>query len=183
MLEVRLGHSGATVNRLQQALQSAGYYIGTEAGMFGPHTDAAIRYLQSCHGLTIDGVAGVQTLTVLGFPVGPVLQVELKLAVVEVVAGRELVVTVRCLAPSGRAVRVVGWFRSAGTEGHSEAIIDASHSEAREARLALPETISSSTSAFKVTVYVFDAEAGTQLEETTASFPSQRPDPNGHWPY
>jgi peptidoglycan hydrolase-like protein with peptidoglycan-binding domain len=180
--EVRLGQSGEAVTRLQHALYSAGYYIGTENGLYGPHTEAAVRYLQSCHGLTIDGVAGAQTLTVLGLPVKSVPQIDVKLAVVDLMPGKALVVRVRSLGAVGRRVRVVGWFRSPGADGHSEVTVDAPLGVVREARLPIPPSIASSAGDRQVTVYVFDADQGTQLEETFASFPSIRAANDGAWP-
>jgi lysozyme len=53
---LRAGNKGQEVKRLQ-------CHLGTGAdGDFGPITDAAVRNYQSLHGLTVDGIAGSQTL-------------------------------------------------------------------------------------------------------------------------
>jgi peptidoglycan hydrolase-like protein with peptidoglycan-binding domain len=52
--------SGDAVSRLQSALHLA------SDGTFGPETAAAVRRLQARHGLTVDGVVGAATWSVLG---------------------------------------------------------------------------------------------------------------------
>ncbi|HTZ87421.1 MAG TPA: peptidoglycan-binding protein [Solirubrobacteraceae bacterium] len=54
------GSSGNAVSRLQYAL-----HLPTD-GNFGPETEAAIERLQARHGLTVDGVVGPATWSVLG---------------------------------------------------------------------------------------------------------------------
>jgi peptidoglycan hydrolase-like protein with peptidoglycan-binding domain len=54
------GSSGDAVSRLQSAL-----HLSTD-GDFGPETEAAIRRLQARHGLTVDGIVGPATWSVLG---------------------------------------------------------------------------------------------------------------------
>ncbi len=51
---------GDAVERLQKALKIS------PDGEFGPETEAAVRRLQARHGLTVDGVVGPATWTVLG---------------------------------------------------------------------------------------------------------------------
>jgi peptidoglycan hydrolase-like protein with peptidoglycan-binding domain len=51
---------GDAVSRLQSAL-----HLSTD-GNFGPETEAAVRRLQARHGLTVDGVVGPATWSVLG---------------------------------------------------------------------------------------------------------------------
>jgi peptidoglycan hydrolase-like protein with peptidoglycan-binding domain len=51
---------GNPVTRLQQAL-----HLQAD-GEFGPETEAAVRHLQARHGLTVDGVVGPATWSVLG---------------------------------------------------------------------------------------------------------------------
>lgn len=57
---------GALVERLQTALKAAGFDPGTIDGVFGPHTEAAVRAYQLVHGLVPDGEAGSATLRALG---------------------------------------------------------------------------------------------------------------------
>jgi peptidoglycan L-alanyl-D-glutamate endopeptidase CwlK len=65
------GSQGPDVNRLQQALNAAGFNVGQPDGAFGPATEAAVRAFQKAKGLSADGVAGVMTKAALGITVGP----------------------------------------------------------------------------------------------------------------
>jgi len=169
MPALRHGDRGPGVTQLQHALRSAGYFIGSEDGAFGVQTDVAVRYLQSCHGLTIDGVAGDQTLTALGVTVGTVSEIELTLPKTQAFEGANYQVTVRCIGSSWPRVRVVAWFRNAGGQEHSEVTVDTPEGQERQADLPIPESIRAHEGECHVTVYVFDAAQGVQLEEAFAS--------------
>ncbi len=65
--DMRLGSKGDAVIRLQQRLAELGYSPGAVDGQYGPKTWAAIREYQEDKNLTVDGVAGLKTLTKL-FP-------------------------------------------------------------------------------------------------------------------
>ncbi|GLV60308.1 hypothetical protein KDH_71280 [Dictyobacter sp. S3.2.2.5] len=54
------GSSGPAVTALQRQLNAHGASL-TVDGSFGPATEAAVKNLQSSHGLTVDGIAGPQT--------------------------------------------------------------------------------------------------------------------------
>ncbi|MBR6028076.1 MAG: peptidoglycan-binding protein [Clostridia bacterium] len=55
------GDSGPEVLRLQQALKSLGYRIGTLDGKYGAYTENAVRKFQRENGLEVDGIAGAKT--------------------------------------------------------------------------------------------------------------------------
>ena len=57
---------GALVRELQLALKGKGLDPGDIDGVFGPHTEAAVRGFQLQNGLVPDGEAGAQTLKKLG---------------------------------------------------------------------------------------------------------------------
>lgn len=58
---------GKDVQQVQEALLKAGLSVGDKAdGIFGNATDAAVKQLQKNKGLTVDGIAGAQTLQALG---------------------------------------------------------------------------------------------------------------------
>jgi Putative peptidoglycan binding domain len=65
---IQQGSTGASVTRLQQALQRAGFDPGAVDGNFGPATDAAVRSFQSAKGLTVDGIVGPATWSALCVP-------------------------------------------------------------------------------------------------------------------
>lgn len=58
------GSSGTEVKKLQQALIDAGYNVGSSGadGIYGSNTAAAVRKYQQDNGLSVDGIAGNQTL-------------------------------------------------------------------------------------------------------------------------
>lgn len=62
----KLGSRGEEVRRIQQKLKSWGYYTGSIDGIYGTQTQSAVRKFQSANGLTVDGIAGPQTLSYLG---------------------------------------------------------------------------------------------------------------------
>src|SRR3954454_19307146 len=57
---VRRGASGHPVRTLQHLLRAHGQQVAVD-GVFGPHTEAAVKALQIASGLTADGVVGPQT--------------------------------------------------------------------------------------------------------------------------
>ena len=57
---------GAMIQGLQTALKKAGFDPGDVDGVFGPHTEAAVRAFQLAHRLVPDGEAGRLTLRKLG---------------------------------------------------------------------------------------------------------------------
>ncbi|HET7628695.1 MAG TPA: peptidoglycan-binding protein [Bacillales bacterium] len=59
------GDRGASVSDLQQQLKRLDYYTYGVDGIFGHMTEQAVENFQADHQLTIDGIAGPQTLTTL----------------------------------------------------------------------------------------------------------------------
>ena len=58
------GSRGEDVKKMQQALESAGYSVGSAGidGIYGPDTAAAVRRYQQAKKLQVDGIAGDETL-------------------------------------------------------------------------------------------------------------------------
>lgn len=56
------GSRGGAVKKLQENLNSLGYYCGTADGDFGAKTSNAVREFQRKNGLSVDGIAGPKTL-------------------------------------------------------------------------------------------------------------------------
>lgn len=64
------GSTGQEVINIQAKLYNWGYYNGIVDGIYGYQTYTAVRYFQSKNGLTVDGVAGPETLAALGLSTG-----------------------------------------------------------------------------------------------------------------
>ncbi|ADY56664.1 spore cortex-lytic enzyme [Syntrophobotulus glycolicus DSM 8271] len=56
------GSRGPEVVDLQKRLSMLGYVTGPQDGIFGRKTNAAVRLFQKEHGLTVDGMAGTNTI-------------------------------------------------------------------------------------------------------------------------
>lgn len=59
------GSSGVEVVKLQDALKQLNYQVGTSDGDFGPNTEAKLRQFQANNRLTVDGVYGGASQTML----------------------------------------------------------------------------------------------------------------------
>lgn len=62
---LQVGDKGADVRAMQEKLQEYGYYEGEIDGAYGNQSRKAVEQFQYMHGLTVDGIAGRRTLTVL----------------------------------------------------------------------------------------------------------------------
>lgn len=58
------GSKGESVRKMQQSLLNAGYDVGSSGadGNYGPATESAVRRYQKNNGLSVDGIAGSNTL-------------------------------------------------------------------------------------------------------------------------
>ena len=61
---LRSGSTGEDVKKLQNALIGAGYDVGKSGsdGIYGANTESAVRKYQQDNGLSVDGIAGEQTM-------------------------------------------------------------------------------------------------------------------------
>ncbi len=62
---IELNDRGASVRQMQERLIELGYLTGEADGAFGRQTYRALRAFQAANGLTVDGVAGQRTQTIL----------------------------------------------------------------------------------------------------------------------
>lgn len=62
----RYGSTGSEVKNIQNKLKSLGYYNGSVDGIYGTQTKNAVIAFQRNCGITVDGIAGPQTLLYLG---------------------------------------------------------------------------------------------------------------------
>ena len=60
------GSRGDMVRQIQTRLKEAGFLTDKVDGIYGPKTQAAVRAYQRSRGLTVDGICGVRTLSMLG---------------------------------------------------------------------------------------------------------------------
>ncbi len=62
----KYGSNGNEVIQIQKKLKEWGYYKGNVDGIFGSKTFDAVKRFQKKNGLTVDGIAGTETLKALG---------------------------------------------------------------------------------------------------------------------
>ena len=62
----KYGSRGSEVTQIQTKLKRWGYYKGNIDGIFGKQTLEAVKYFQRKNGLTVDGIAGPNTLRAMG---------------------------------------------------------------------------------------------------------------------
>ena len=62
----RYGSTGSEVTQIQTKLKNWGYYNGAIDGIYGSKTYNAVKYFQRKNGLTVDGIAGKDTLAAMG---------------------------------------------------------------------------------------------------------------------
>lgn len=62
----KYGSTGSEVTQIQKKLKNWGYYFGEVDGKFGTQTKNAVMLFQQKNGLTVDGIAGLQTLRAMG---------------------------------------------------------------------------------------------------------------------
>lgn len=62
----KLGSRGEEVRKIQTKLKNWGYYSGSVDGIYGTQTRDAVKYFQRKNGLTVDGIAGKNTLAAMG---------------------------------------------------------------------------------------------------------------------
>jgi peptidoglycan hydrolase-like protein with peptidoglycan-binding domain len=176
---LEFGSSGDEVRRVQEALVNLGYFVGAIDGQYGLKTAAAVAYLQSTHGLDIDGVAGPQVFGLLdvsdSFDVGVTAQ----WPNIEVWhAGDEFVVQLDPVDGLTQAmdVRVVVWFRGPGGEEHTEEQVTVTPGSHALAHLNLPSTTAQSQGEVYFTGYVFDMQGSPLSDEGAGSFRVDLPD-------
>ena len=62
----KYGSRGSEVRTIQEKLKRWGYYNGNIDGIYGSQTTAAVKSFQRKNGLTVDGIAGTNTLRAMG---------------------------------------------------------------------------------------------------------------------
>lgn len=62
----KYGSRGQEVTTIQTKLKRWGYYNGNIDGIYGSQTLAAVKWFQRKNGLTVDGIAGTNTLRAMG---------------------------------------------------------------------------------------------------------------------
>ncbi|WP_432666595.1 cell wall hydrolase [Wukongibacter baidiensis] len=62
---LRFGSRGSEVSKLQQNLNNKGYWAGPVDGIYGSKTQNAVIKFQIANKITVDGIAGRQTLSIL----------------------------------------------------------------------------------------------------------------------
>lgn len=68
----KVGSRGKEVEAIQKTLKEYGLFNTSVTGYYGTQTEAAVRRFQKARGLTVDGIAGPQTLKALGISIGTI---------------------------------------------------------------------------------------------------------------
>lgn len=68
----KVGSRGKEVEAIQKNLKEYGLFNTSVTGYYGTQTEAAVRRFQKARGLTVDGIAGPQTLKALGISIGTI---------------------------------------------------------------------------------------------------------------
>lgn len=166
-----MGDSGGDVRDLQQALTDKGYFVGSVDGQYGRKTTAAVGYLQSCHGLDIDGVAGPQVYEAVGLE-NVSVSVEVKWPDIDVVVNgqpNQFTADVSSLDNSDFQVRVVVWFRGPAGEEHAEETVSGSGGAHALTHITIPQQAVSHEGEIHWSGLVFDMQ-GRDLATETGSF-------------
>ena len=58
---LKKGSRGTEVKKLQEQLNKLGYNAGAVDGIFGSHTESAVKAFQKANGLVVDGIVGPKT--------------------------------------------------------------------------------------------------------------------------
>ena len=66
----KYGSRGSEVRTIQEKLKRWGYYTGSVDGIYGSLTVSAVKRFQQKNGLTVDGIAGENTLNAMGIMQG-----------------------------------------------------------------------------------------------------------------
>ena len=66
----KIGSRGEEVRKIQTALKNKGYFNSSIDGIYGTITKKAVERFQKDYGLTVDGIAGKNTLKALGITDG-----------------------------------------------------------------------------------------------------------------
>jgi peptidoglycan hydrolase-like protein with peptidoglycan-binding domain len=62
---LKIGSTGLPVRRAQKRMSLVGYDVGGVDGRYGTKTQSAVKKLQQQHAVTIDGIVGPQTWSVI----------------------------------------------------------------------------------------------------------------------
>ena len=169
------GSTGPEVTELQQKLVAMGYFVGEIDGVFGLKTLAAVVYMQSCHGLDLDGIVGPQVRDLLDMSAGANMSVGVT-AVWPTLdvwhPGDELVVQLQSLggAHAHIDVRVSMMFRSpAGTDNWVEQVA-VNQGQVALARLHLPSSLAGTEGEVHWTGWVFDMQGNHLADEGAGTF-------------
>ncbi len=119
--DIRIGMKGAPVLKLQERLAELGYEVGKVDGDFGPKTFAAVREYQEDKGLTVDGIAGLKTLTRMFPELVETYKPPVRHKVIELT---DLQVVQRALAHIGAPIKYHLEYPNGGTDPESNMACD-----------------------------------------------------------
>jgi peptidoglycan hydrolase-like protein with peptidoglycan-binding domain len=161
------GSRGPEVEALQKALVAQGYFVGAIDGVYGLRTVAAVVYFQSVNNLTIDGMAGSQTLQLLGIGDSPG-SVEMTLPAPDAVKGDKYAITLHASVTT--PVRVVVWFTAGSKQEHTEESTTVNAGAAGSVTVNVPTGITEHEGEVHVHAYAFPQSGTEPLDQKASSF-------------
>ncbi|MDX6234832.1 MAG: hypothetical protein QOH68_3960 [Nocardioidaceae bacterium] len=171
---LKKGSTGEDVKKLQQALINKGFFVGALDSDFGIKTETAVRYLQSTHGLDIDGEAGDQVHDLLDIGGAVSLAVFAEYPNIDVLPADQVDFPVAVTAGGGSFaqvdVRVVVWFRGPAGELHTEDTIQAVDTAATMARPPIPPEVHAHEGEVHWTANVYTMTGVPTADEGAGSF-------------
>jgi peptidoglycan hydrolase-like protein with peptidoglycan-binding domain len=158
---------GPEVEALQKALVAQGYFVGALDGVYGMRTTAAVGYFQSVNGLTVDGIAGPQTLELLGITDRPG-SVEITLPAPDAVKGDGYEVILHSSVDT--PVRLVVWFTAGSLQEHTEATATVRAGTATSVTVTPPSGINAHEGEVHVHAYALPPNGNDPLDQKASSF-------------
>ncbi|MBU8905930.1 C40 family peptidase [Desertibacillus haloalkaliphilus] len=136
---LRRGISGEQVKDLQEQLKELGFYNGSISGEFDSRTETAVKAFQRQQSITVDGIAGPQTLSALEDAINPPPEVETPDSSLSIGSRGQAVTTLQ------QQLRQLGIFKREPTGYYGEITAEAVRTFQRQNGLSVTGTVDQTT--------------------------------------